>query len=83
MEVSGQLHAPAALPRLKNLRYPLYRRGWVGPRADLNVLEWGKNFLTLPVAIPSAKIIVTYVIHALCIHICFHSYNGKEGDRIR
>jgi hypothetical protein len=26
MEVSGQLHTPAALPQGKSLRYPLYRR---------------------------------------------------------
>jgi hypothetical protein len=26
MEVSGQLHAPAAMPRGKNPRYSLYRR---------------------------------------------------------
>jgi hypothetical protein len=26
MEVSGQIHAPAALPQGKNLRYPLDRR---------------------------------------------------------
>jgi hypothetical protein len=38
MEVSGQLHAPAALPPEKQPPVPIIR-GWVGPRAGLDVTE--------------------------------------------
>jgi hypothetical protein len=34
MEVSGQLHAPAALPPGKELLVPISIGGWVGPTAD-------------------------------------------------
>jgi hypothetical protein len=37
MEVSGQLHAPAAFPPGKEPRYPLYRR-LSGPRAVLDAV---------------------------------------------
>jgi hypothetical protein len=33
MEVSGQLHAPAALPPGKEPLVPIWIGGWVGPRA--------------------------------------------------
>jgi len=41
MEVSGKLHAPAALP---SERAPGYHwiGGWVGPRAVLDVEMWRK-----------------------------------------
>jgi hypothetical protein len=39
MEVSGQLHAPAALPPGKELLIPIgWIRGWVGPRAVLDAV---------------------------------------------
>jgi hypothetical protein len=38
MEVSGQLHAPAALPKGKQFRYPL-AKGWVGPKAGLDSVD--------------------------------------------
>jgi hypothetical protein len=38
MEVSGQLHAPAALSSGKDPRYLLDRGGWVGPRAVLDTV---------------------------------------------
>jgi hypothetical protein len=38
MEVSSQLHVPAALPLGKTLRDPL-DRGWVGPRVGLDAVE--------------------------------------------
>jgi hypothetical protein len=37
MEVSGQLHAPAALPQGKSPWYPLDRR-WVDPRAVVDAV---------------------------------------------
>jgi hypothetical protein len=37
MEVSGQLHAPAALPRRKNPG-TYWIGGWVGPRASLDAV---------------------------------------------
>jgi hypothetical protein len=41
MEVSGEHHAPAALPpRVKPVAY--WTGGWVGLRAGLDVLEKGK-----------------------------------------
>jgi hypothetical protein len=40
MEVSGQLHAPAALPPGKDtLAGTHWTGGWVGPRAVLNTVE--------------------------------------------
>jgi hypothetical protein len=44
--VSGQLHAPVALPRGKSRGFPLVG-AWVGPRAGLDDMEKGK-FLNLP-----------------------------------
>jgi len=41
MEVSGQLHAPAALPLGKSLWYPLDR---IGPTAGLDVVVEQKKF---------------------------------------
>ena len=38
LEVSGQQHAPAALPPEKKNPGPR-RRGWVGPRAGLDYFE--------------------------------------------
>jgi hypothetical protein len=46
MEVSGQIHDPAALPQVKSLRYSL-DRGWVGPRAGLDAIE--KRKILVPV----------------------------------
>ena len=40
MEVSGQLHTTATLPLGENLRVG----GWVGLRADLDILEKIKSF---------------------------------------
>jgi hypothetical protein len=46
LEVSGQLHAPAALPPGRSPRYP-FVGGWVDPRAGLDDMEkW--QFFTLP-----------------------------------
>jgi hypothetical protein len=44
--VSGQLRAPAALPRGKSVRYSL-DRSWVGPRVGLDDME-KRKFLTVP-----------------------------------
>jgi hypothetical protein len=38
MEVSGQLHAPAALPSGKELMAPLGIGGWMGPKAGLDAV---------------------------------------------
>jgi hypothetical protein len=38
MEVSGQLHAPAALPPGKEALAPISIGGWVGPRAVLEAV---------------------------------------------
>jgi len=38
MEMCGQLHASAALPKVKNCQYPWNKRGWV---KTLNVPENG------------------------------------------
>jgi hypothetical protein len=39
MEVSGQLHAPAALPLEKEHKVPIRQEwGWVGPRAGLDAV---------------------------------------------
>jgi hypothetical protein len=38
MEVSGQLHAPTALPPGKEHPVPHWTEGWVGPRADLDAV---------------------------------------------
>jgi hypothetical protein len=39
MEVSGQLHAPAALPPGKGPPGTRWMGGWVGPRAGLDAVE--------------------------------------------
>jgi hypothetical protein len=59
MEVSGQLHAPAALPPGKE---PLVPIGWVGPIAILEVVvkriipssRWESNHRT-PIVLPVAQ----------------------------
>jgi hypothetical protein len=38
MEVSGQLHASAALPPRKEPLIPIWIGGWVGPRAVLDAV---------------------------------------------
>jgi len=38
MEVSGQLHAPAALPPVKELPGTYWTGGWVGSRAVLDAV---------------------------------------------
>jgi hypothetical protein len=47
MKVSGQLHAPAALPRGKKSPGTHWIGGWVDPRAGLDDVE-KRKFLTLP-----------------------------------
>jgi hypothetical protein len=47
MEVSGELHAPAALPPGKEPPGTYCVGGWVNPRAGLDHLE-RRKFLTLP-----------------------------------
>jgi hypothetical protein len=47
MEVSGQLHAPAALPPGKEPLVPHWIGGWVGPRAVLDAVV-KKNSQPLP-----------------------------------
>jgi hypothetical protein len=42
MEVSGQLHALAALPPRKNARGTHWIGSWVGPRVDLDSVEYTK-----------------------------------------
>jgi hypothetical protein len=46
MEVSGQLHAPVALPPGRGASGTLWLGGWVGPRTGLDDLE-ERKFLTL------------------------------------
>jgi hypothetical protein len=46
MEVSGQLHAPAALLPEKSLENPLDEAGWA-PKTGLEDVE-NRKFLTLP-----------------------------------
>jgi hypothetical protein len=46
MEVSGQLHAPAALPTWERPPGTYWVGGWVDPRAGLDDVEKGK-FLNL------------------------------------
>jgi hypothetical protein len=45
--VSGQLHAPAALPPGERAPDTYEIGGWVGPRTDLDDVE-KRKFLTLP-----------------------------------
>jgi hypothetical protein len=45
--VSGQLHAPAALPPGERATGTHWIGGWVGPRAGLDAVE-KRKFLTLP-----------------------------------
>jgi hypothetical protein len=45
--VSGQLHAPSALPPGKEPPRTHWLGGWVSPRAGLHDVEWRK-ILTLP-----------------------------------
>jgi hypothetical protein len=47
LEVSGQLHAPAALPPGKSPRYPFYRR-LGGPQSRSGRYGEVKFFFTLP-----------------------------------
>jgi hypothetical protein len=47
LEVSGQLHAPAALALGKEPSDTHWIGGWVGPRAGLDDVE-KRKFLTLP-----------------------------------
>jgi hypothetical protein len=56
MEVSGQLHAPAALPKGKQPPGTHWIGGWVGPRAGLDAVKKGK-ILPLPALhdLPTAK----------------------------
>jgi hypothetical protein len=34
MEVTGQLHAPAALPKGRSPHYPIYEAGWVSEQRN-------------------------------------------------
>jgi hypothetical protein len=47
MEVSGQFHAPAALPTGETAPGTHWLGGWVGPIADLDVME-KRKILPLP-----------------------------------
>jgi len=47
MEISGQIHAPAALFAGKNTRYPLYRR-LDGPQNQSGRFEENKSLFHLP-----------------------------------
>jgi hypothetical protein len=47
MELSGQLHAPAALPPRIKPPGTHWLGGWVGPSASLEDVE-KRHFLTLP-----------------------------------
>jgi DMSO/TMAO reductase YedYZ molybdopterin-dependent catalytic subunit len=42
MEVSGQLHALAAIPAVERAHDTHCIEGWVGLRADLDAVEWRK-----------------------------------------
>jgi hypothetical protein len=46
MEVSGQFHAPAALPPGESAPGTHWIGGWVGPRADVDAVEKRKIFPT-------------------------------------
>jgi hypothetical protein len=73
MEVSGQLHAPAALPQGKSPCYPLDRRGgWVGTRAILDTVVKRKILSPrresnprIPIVQPVAQCYTNWAITAL------------------
>jgi len=46
MEVSGQLHAPAALPPKERAPGTHWIGGWVGPRAGLDAVAKSRNPVT-------------------------------------
>ena len=48
MEVSGELHAPAALPPGKYFRTTHRIGGWVGPRAGLDGFGEKKSLFSIP-----------------------------------
>jgi len=50
MEISGQLHDPAALLPGKKSPGTHRIRGWVDPRAGLNAMAKGKNPMNAPAA---------------------------------
>jgi len=52
MEMSGQLHARAALPPRKEPPVPIGLGGWVGPRAHLDAVAKRKNPYRYPVSSP-------------------------------
>jgi hypothetical protein len=62
MEDSGHLHAPTALPRGKNLLYPLVRR-LGGPQSRAGHGEEEKRFfLNIPIGnILKKKLVIMYV----------------------
>jgi hypothetical protein len=43
MEVSGQLHAPAALPPVERATRSHWIGGWVGPRACLDAVDYSRE----------------------------------------
>jgi hypothetical protein len=50
MEVSGQLHSPAALPRGNICRHP-FDRGWVGTRVGLDAVTKREYPIIVPVPV--------------------------------
>jgi hypothetical protein len=56
MEVSGQLHAPAALPPGKSLRYPFYRR-LGGPQSRSERYGEVKIFTLLGLELPAPLVV--------------------------
>jgi hypothetical protein len=63
MEVRGQLHAPAALPRETD-RDTHCIRAWVGPRAGLDVMEERKISCPYRDSNPDLSVIISTRVRA-------------------
>jgi hypothetical protein len=63
MEMSGQLHAPAALPPGQTDPGTHFIVGWIDPRVDLNVLQKGKISCSCLEFNPDSSVVILIMIY--------------------
>jgi hypothetical protein len=77
MEVSGQIHGPAALPPGSRAADTHWMGGWVGPRVGLDTVAKRKSYIT-----PTG--IWTPVVQPIASSLsCPDSYHGNEQAATR